>query len=73
MSVIVTCPSWCTTNHLAADKAHRTRRSEMAYRRRRMVVTLDADIGPNLTPQRAREVGLHLLEAATLVEDHRDD
>jgi len=41
-------------------RAHRTRWS-------------DADYGPNLTPQRAREVGLQLLEAASWVEDHRDD
>ena len=89
MSVIVTCPSWCTTNHLGDDEPieHDGPRwptvegvsgkswatvgicTDGAHG---VVVTLDADYGPNLTPQRAREVGLQLLEAASWVEDHSD-
>src|SRR5665647_2880742 len=88
MSVIVTCPRWCTTNHLGDDEPieHDGPRwptvegvagkswaavgicTDGAHR---VVVTLDADYGPNLTPQRAREVGLQLLEAASWVEDLR--
>jgi len=84
MSVIVTCPSWCTTNHLGDDEPieHDGPRwptvegvsgkswatvgicTDGAHG---VVVTLDADYGPNLTPQRAREVGLQLLEAASWV------
>jgi len=90
MSVIATCPSWCTTNHLGADKpiehagprwptVHGVSGKSWANvgictdREHGVVVQLDADYGPNLTPQRAREVAKHLLEAATWVVDHHDD
>jgi len=89
MSVIVTCPNWCTTNHLGNDEPieHDGPRwptvegvSGKSWasvgictdREHGVVVTLDADYGPNLTPQRAREVGLQLLEAASWAEDHSD-
>lgn len=90
MSVIVTCPSWCTTNHLGDDEPieHDGPRwpavegvsgkswanvGVCTDRGHGVVVWLDADYGPNLTPHRARLVALQLLEAATWVEDHRDD
>jgi hypothetical protein len=90
MSVVVTCPSWCTTNHLGDDEPieHDGPRwptvagvsgkscanvgicTDGAHG---VVVWLEADFEPNLTPRRAHEVGMQLLEAAAWVEDHGGD
>ena len=90
MSVMVTCPSWCTTNHLGDDKPieHDGPRwppvvgvSGKSWanvgictdREHGVIVQLDAEYGPNLTREGARDLAIYLLEAANWVEDHRDD
>ena len=90
MGVIVTCPSWCTTNHLADDKPieHDGPRwptvegvSGKSWasvgictdRAHGVVVSLDAEYGPNLTREGARELAVYLLQAAVWMDDHGND